>query len=45
MTKGTEARNSAARQEMNNHLKYLKYEVQSNKWQRNGGEVDKVKIV
>lgn len=45
ITKGTEARNSSAWQEPKNHLMLFKYEVQSSKWQRNVGEVDKVKAV
>lgn len=43
MTKVTEARNSAAWQETKNHLMLLKHKVQSSKWQRNAGEVDKGK--
>lgn len=45
MTQVTEARNSSAWQETKNHLMLLKHKVQSSKWQRNAGEVDKGKIV
>lgn len=46
MTQVPEARNSSVWQETTkNHLMLLKHKVQSSKWQRNAGEVDKGKIV